>query len=258
MVKKFTANGARIKELRTGSLVPLPQKVFSENCGISERQLRRIENNNQSIELSLLQRIATVLKVGVGEITYGAQRPTLVIHKGAIAPPPRLQQTRDPETIVIPRHTTAHLRPILTAQALYESARDTMEIVPHLLVDMTAAQMAMIHECLALLKAVSDRQWSHGEPLQADAHDSAPFPEVSRRARLAELFVLIKGNDIRIVAERETYHYPTGVRPWLAGEKFCFQLIIGFAPPRGEYEEEYVVVPFDAGREVVLPSKVIF
>jgi transcriptional regulator with XRE-family HTH domain len=257
MPKKFIANGARIKELRANSMTPLPQKLFAERCRISERQLRRIENDNQRIELSQLQRIATELRVGIEEIAFGTQGPVLVTPQGK-AEASSVTARPEPETTIIPRHTTTHLRPVATAQALYELARDSMEVIPLVLVDAPAAQMAMIKECLALLKAVSDHRWSCGAPVPGDVHDSADFPEINRRTRLAELFVLIKGHDIRIVAEREIYQYPAGARPWLEGQKTCFQVVVGFAAPRGEYDEEYVVVPFDAGSEVVLPWKPIF
>jgi hypothetical protein len=83
-----------------------------------------------------------------------------------------------------------------------------MEIVPHVLVDAAPAQMGMIEECLEILKVISDHQWSCGGPAAADAHDCANFPEASRRRRLAELFVLLKGHDIRIAAESEIYSTP--------------------------------------------------
>jgi hypothetical protein len=118
--------------------------------------------------------------------------------------------------------------------------------------------MAMIKECLAVLKAVSDRRLSRGASVPADAHDDADFPGISRRCRLTELFVLLKGHDIRIVAEQEEYRYPPGAIPWLPGQKFCFQLIIGFAAPCGEYSEEGVTVPFDGGCDITLSSKIPF
>jgi hypothetical protein len=117
--------------------------------------------------------------------------------------------------------------------------------------------MDMIEECLEILKVISDQEWSCGRPVASDAHDSADFPETSRRRRLAELFVLLKGHDIRILAETESYRYPPGATPWLEGESTCWHLVVAFAPPRGEYEEERVTVPFDRGREFVLPYKPI-
>jgi len=258
MVKKFTTNGSEIKRRRNDNLNDMPQKLLAQKCGISEKTVQRIENANYPISLTLLHKMGTALGAKIDEIAYGVGRPTLVgkqdrtsVHSHTPGP------ASLPETTVIPRHTTSRLDPVLTAQALYELAQGSQEIIPHVLIDVPATQMAIIYECLTLLKAVSDRQWFLDDaPVAADAHDTAEFPDISRRTRLAELFVLIKGHDIRLVAEREIYHNP-GVSPRLEGLDFCFQLLVGFAPPRAEYEEEYVTVPFDAGREVVLPSESI-
>jgi transcriptional regulator with XRE-family HTH domain len=251
MVRKVAANGTRIKELRTHSSSELPQKKLAKLCGISERQLRRIENENLPVSTAVLRQLALHLNAGVDQIAFSVQGPSLVAQQDSVATP---SKTVANEPRIIPRHTTTHLKPVSTAQALYDLAEGSMEVVPHLLLDAPAAQMAMIEECLSLLKAVSDRKWSLG-PVPADVHDSADFPEISRRTRLTELFVLLKGHDIRIVAESEIYTYPPGAQPWLEGEKFCFQLVVAFAPPRGEYDEAHVVVPFDAGREFVLDLK---
>jgi hypothetical protein len=124
-------------------------------------------------------------------------------------------------------------------------------------VDAGPAEMEMIEECLEILKVISDQAWFRGRPVASDAHDDADFPEVSRCRRLAELLVLLKGHDIRILAESKIYHYPLGSKPWLEGWDFHEHLLVAFAPPRGEYEEEWVTVPFDRGRESVLPYKPI-
>ncbi|HEV2878453.1 MAG TPA: hypothetical protein VGW96_02630, partial [Candidatus Eremiobacteraceae bacterium] len=75
---------------------------------------------------------------------------------------------------------------------------------------------------------------------------------------LAEICVLLKGHDIRVVANSEIYHYPLGATPWLEGQNTCNHLIVAFAPPRGEHEEISLTVPFDAGRELFLPYKLSF
>jgi hypothetical protein len=82
-------------------------------------------------------------------------------------PPLAAAEAVEPETIHILRHRTISLAPITGAQALYELARSSMEIVPHVLVDAAAAQMGMIEECLEILKAISDRAWSCGRPGRA-------------------------------------------------------------------------------------------
>jgi len=255
VVKKAIANGTRIKQLRNDSLYELPQKTFAARCRVSERHLRRIENENQLVPMPLLHRIAKELTVSVEEIAFSTRGPRLVGNdERSVAPTSAVTS----ESEIIPRHTTIGLLPISTAQSLYELAEGSMEIIPHILVDVPSLIMAMIKECLSLLKATSDRRWSCGAPVKPDVYDDSDFPEINRRTRLAELFVLIKGHDVRIVAERETYLYPAGAQPWLKGQDSCFHLVLGFAPPRGEYEDESVSVPFDQGREIILPSELPF
>lgn len=252
MVMKLRANGSRIRELRTDGLSELPQKTLAAQCGISERQLRRLERENLSAPLPVLQTIAKVLGVTVKDIAFAVPGPRLVSGNTS---PVATARTDQPEFVHIPRHTTTSLTPIAGAQALYEMAKSSMEIVPHVLVDAAPAQMGMIEECLEILKAISEGAWSCGRPVAPDAHDEVDFPEASRRRRLAEIFVLLKGHDIRIVADSEIYHYPSGATPWLEGQSFCNHLVVAFAPRRGEYEEERITVPFDGGRDLVLPYK---
>jgi transcriptional regulator with XRE-family HTH domain len=249
MAMKLMANGARIKELRLGGIAELPQKTLAAQCGISERQLRRIENKNAATRLPILKQIAKVLAVTVDDISVGFRGPQLVF--------PTIAAKDEPETLHIPRQTTAWLAPVASAQNLYELAKSSMEIVPHVLVDARPVQMEMIEECLEILKVISEREWPGNRLVTSDSHDDADFPEVSRRRRLAELFVLIKGHDIRIAAEVQIYEYPPGATPWLEGARTSDHLMIAFAPPRREYEEEKVTVFFDRGRELVLPYKPI-
>jgi transcriptional regulator with XRE-family HTH domain len=246
MVMKLVADGARIKELRTGGVAELPQKTLAGQCGISERQLRRMENQNVAAKLPVLERLASALGVAVDDISFGRRGPQLISGEKKPAP-------ETPEIIHLPRHTTASLPPVVSAQSLYELAKSSMEVVPHVLVDAGPAEMEMIEECLEILKVISDQAWFLGRPVASDAHDDADFPEVSRCRRLAELLVLLKGHDIRILVESETYRYPLGSKPWLEGWDFHNHLLVAFAPPRGEYEEERVTVPFDRGRELNLP-----
>jgi hypothetical protein len=228
-----------------------------------------MENKNVATKLPVLERIAKALGVAVEDISFGSRGPQLV--SGEKTPALAAAAVEEPETMHFPRHTTASLVPVAGAQALYELAKESMEIVPHVLVDAAPAQMEMIEECLGILKIISQQEWSCGYPVASDAHDDADFPEASRRRRLAELVVLLKGYDIRIVANSEIYEYPLGATPlegrctfdrlrlteamtsWPRREVSSWHLVVAFAPPRGEYEEERVTVPFDRGCEKVLP-----
>lgn len=255
MVMRLAANGRRIKELRTGGTAELPQKTLAARCGISERQLRRMENENALTKLPVLERVARELGVGVSDISFGFRGPQLV--SGEEPPALAAAVGGEPETMHLPRHTTASLPPVVSSRELYELAQASMEILPHVLVDAGPAEMEIIEESLEILKVISDQEWSCGRPIASDAHDAADFPETSRLRRLAELFVLIKGHDIRILASSEIYHYPPGSDALARGRTTCNQLVVTFAPPRGEYEEERITVPFDRGREFLLPYKPI-
>jgi transcriptional regulator with XRE-family HTH domain len=260
MVMKLTPNGQKIKGLRTGQKIELPRKTLAAQCGISERQLQRIENENLVVGFPTLNRLADKLGVAIEDIVSSAHGATAPSAVDLSTSPARKTEraSSEPETIQIPRHTTTGLAPVASAQALYELAEWSMEIKPHMLADAAPAQMTMIEECLSLLKVVSKQRWSCGKPVPPDAHDGTDFPEMSCRKRLAELFVLIKGHDIRILANREMYRYPPDETPWLEGQSICWHLVIAFAPPRGEYEEETVSVPFDGGCDIVLPYKPIY
>jgi transcriptional regulator with XRE-family HTH domain len=115
MVMRLVANGARIKELRMGAVSELPQKTLAGQCGISERQLRRIENKNLATTLPVLERLGTALGVAVEDISFGLHGPQLI--SGQNTPSPAISSMDKPETIHCPRHTTISLAPVAGAQA---------------------------------------------------------------------------------------------------------------------------------------------
>src|ERR1700756_3783609 len=155
-----------------------------------------MENKNVAVKLPVLERLASALGVAVDDISYGLRGPQLISGEKKPAP-------ETPEIIHLPRHTTESLPPVVSAQSLYELAKSSMEVVPHVLVDAGPAEMEMIEECLEILKVISHQAWFRGHPVASDAHDDADFPEVSRCRRLAELLVLLKGHDIRILGEEK-------------------------------------------------------
>jgi DNA-binding XRE family transcriptional regulator len=182
MVKKITPNGKRIKELRTNHAIEFPQLRFAHSCNISERTLRRIENENLAVPAPLLLKIAKTLRTFIEDITLN-----LSDSKATLQPDESTMLTsttpNKEKVIFITRYTNIILGPIST-QRLCELAEICPDIIPHILVDAPPAQMAMIKEYLELLKAISDRKGSFDEAAIADVHDDADFPEVSRRGRL--------------------------------------------------------------------------
>jgi hypothetical protein len=107
---------------------------------------------------------------------------------------------------------------------------------------------------LSLLKGIMQRQWHSLGPAAPDSYDELEFPDISRRKRIAEVLVLLKGNDIRIVIDGHFKYYQDWETPWLPGMSFYTQLLIGFAPP-AMYGEEGVEVPIDHGKDLKIPSK---
>ena len=67
--------GSRVRELR--ALRGISRKVLSSNSGVSERYLAQLEKGEGNISLALLQRVASVLRVDIGE---------LVVRKPKLAP----------------------------------------------------------------------------------------------------------------------------------------------------------------------------
>ena len=249
MVKRMRVNGQRVKQLRTGGPAEVPQKALAPRCGMSERKLRRVENENLPITLAEAKAVARALNVGVEEILFST--PFAIVPSREAAAD--LVET-GPGSVLYPRHTTIRLSPVAGAGALHDMAEAAMQIVPHVMVDAAPAQMAAIEECLSLLKAVSRRKWSCGDPVPRDAHDGVDFPGASRRRRLAELFVHLKGHDIRIVAASEIYRYPPGERPWTDDQDMCFQAVVGFAPPRGSTTKRTSLFPTTAGGTSCCPT----
>lgn len=248
----LTPNGRRIRELRRNRERGSTQKELEHSTGISERALRRIENENRPTRIESLRRLAAALGVPLDDIVFAAGgQPRLASTTGEVVTDPSKERS-DPEFIDIPRHDTALLKPMKTVQQLYEEVGHAQEIVPHLLAQADAERLALVEELLGILKTLMMHQWSVLGSPPPDAHDEAEFPDLSRQRRMAELMVLLKGNDIRVCAETHFKYYQPGETPWLPGEKWITQIHIAFAPP-AEYGEENVSVPVDHGKDIRLP-----
>src|SRR6185437_172385 len=245
-------NGRRIKELRRKRERGSTQKELEFSTGISERALRRIENENRPTQIENLRRLAAELEVPLEDIVFAASgQPRLVPTNGEIVRQ-RPSEHSEPEFIDIPRYSTASLMPMRKVQQLYQEVSYAQAIVPHLLVQANSERLALIEELLGLLKAIMVRHWSVLGPATPDEHDKADFPELSRQRRVSDLMVLLKGNDIRICANTHIKYYQPRETPWLPEQKFFTQLQIAFASPV-EYGGEDVSVPVDHGKDIRLP-----
>jgi transcriptional regulator with XRE-family HTH domain len=249
----LTPRGQRIKQLRERRETEYRQKTIAAKARISVRTLRRIENENKLSRVEDLRRLAAALDTTLDDIAFATDRPRLVSDQPEKSVGVRSEESH-PGFIEISRYSTTYLRTVKGAQDLCEQAGFGQEIVPYILVQADAERLALIEELLSLLKAMVLRKWQILGPAALDRYDRCEFPEASRLKRLAELLVLLKGNDIRVVADTHMKHYQDGEAPWLPGEKYYTQLIVGFAPPV-EYGQESIEVPVDHGRDLKIPTK---
>ena len=158
----------------------------------------------------------------------------------------------DEKRATIPRYDTAYLHSLEGgAQELVHLAETAQEIVPHFMVNADPERFALIEELLLMLKAISTRKWSGAGPLVPDPYDEMPFPEAGRFKRLAELVVLLKGNDILVCADTHSRYVPEGEAPRVAGVSWYFQLLIAFIPP-DEHGGHKAEVPIDHGKDIPL------
>jgi transcriptional regulator with XRE-family HTH domain len=255
MAMMFVPKGEHIKNLRENRETGYLQKTIAGKTGISERRLRRIENENIMTKAEDLRRLAAALDTTLDDISFAPEAPShLAIRNGESA----LSTTSEElsEFKKVPRHGTHFLRPVRGAADLYDEAGYAQEIVPHILVEPDPERFALIEELLSLLQGIMLRQWHSLGPATPDCYDDLEFPDIGRQKRISELLVLLKGNDIRVVADTHMKYYQDRETPWLEGQKYYTQLLIGFAPP-DEYGEETVVVPVDHGKDLKIPRKPI-
>jgi transcriptional regulator with XRE-family HTH domain len=77
-MKKLAPNGTAVKKIR-GQLERLStQKEFAYALGVSERTLRKIENENAPVNIDIIDRMATLLRVHRDVLVYAVDVPKLV------------------------------------------------------------------------------------------------------------------------------------------------------------------------------------
>jgi DNA-binding XRE family transcriptional regulator len=251
MPLKLTPQGHKIKALRERSETEYRQKTLAANAQISERELRRIENEDKVTRVEVLRRIARALNTSLEDITSCS--PHLATEYGVAVKEDskNIESAEATGFTSIPRFSTAYLSPVKGAQHLFDEVRQAQEIVPHIQIDTETELFELIEELLSLLKGVMQRKWASLGPLPSDEYDNLDFPDVSRLKRVSEILVLLKGNDIRVVVDTHIKYYQDGDTPWLEGQNWCTQLLIAFASA-GEYVEDSVEVPVDHGKSIQL------
>lgn len=237
-MKRFKANGKRIKELRSARERASTQKELAHEVRISERRMRLIENQDAELKVDDLERLGKAFGVPGQSLVFAADGPQLVSNGSAQAQPGQKPKDELP-WVVIPRFETASATAVMDAEKLLTTVT-CRSMVFHLLPGLTAETEVYADKMMAVLKGAHE--------VYRDTR--APFDgreEIRLRQELRQLLVLLKGNDVWVYETSEFKHLPESyeVQPREKVETW-FQSIIAFGPA-GEYGENTVQVPVDHG-----------
>lgn len=252
-MKKFNADGQRIKALRDGRERRATQKEFAHEVGVSVRQLRLIENQNKEISVAVLDRIAKALGVPRNEVVFAYERPRLVQPSGHDQGPTNRETSGDARAVTVSRFDTDYARAMRGEAELFEYAKDSHVVVTHMLTGLNAETESYAEELLDLLQPLTWEQRDILVPLDGRT-------QLQVRRRLRELLVLLKGNDVLVYATKHYKYLPESelVQTKRDAANIQIQTIVAFGPP-GEYGEETVEVTVDHGHPWVYdPNARIF
>lgn len=239
-MKRYKANGQHIRELRDQRERRATQKEFAHEVRISERHLRKIETRSAEVPVDVLQRIAGALGVPWHAIVFAADGPRSVADTGSH--PPEATAPEKPGPVTVPRFDTYPASVVRDESDLFESAARSHVVVSHVLTRLTPETNSYADEVLELLESLT---WERRDPLTPVAGRD----ELRIRARLRELLVLLKGNDVWVYATDHFKYFPESHEVQLKRDmsKLQMQTVVAFGPP-GEYGEETLSVPVDHGQ----------
>lgn len=245
-MKTYRVNGNQVKRLRELLTSESTQKEFAFAVGVSERQLRNIENNNTIIKRDVLDRLARRLNVKPNDIAYAVDGPRLV--QAAGSHPSAVSCPLPAGDYLQPRYDTEFASATMDADKLYERASSSHTVVCTIETKLTAELSGYANEIMDLLGGLS---WSQRSVLVEIPKDI----EQGIKRRVRELLVLLKGNDVWV--------YETGVIRYVpecdelplpgADSTMEMQTILAFGPP-GEYGETSLKVPVDYGQPRIIKS----
>jgi transcriptional regulator with XRE-family HTH domain len=250
-MKRYKANGAKIKSLRENREQHSTQKEFAYAIGISERRLRQIENSNGEITAAILYRMAEVLGVPHESVVFsiGRLQPVTIVEANGLST--SVVRHRADEPRVVPRFDTAHPRAVSDEAALISDVSRCHIVVSHILTNLTKETEDYIEELLKILQLLT---WNHRDPLKPpEGHE-----ELAIRRRVRQLLVLLKGNEIWVYVDTHIKQFPETltVQEKQDFNKKQWQLILAFGAP-GEYGEVTVTVPIDHGQPWIADLKKI-
>lgn len=233
-MKKFKANGSQIKKLRMESERLSTQKEFSHALGISERKLRKIENEDDLVPRDIAERLGKLLNTpwqSLISLIEGASSA------GSKRIPAAVTKMAADDILHIPRYDEEIASVVRDAVKLYEDTRSSRVVVSKIQTSLTSETESYADELLNILNGIVDKR--HMEP--------AGREEIALQRRIRELLVLLKGSDVWIYTTLHWKRLPESNCPVANWDAGCeLQIIVAFGPP-GEYGEETVRVPVDNG-----------
>ena len=245
-MKIYRVNGSHIKRLRGQLRSGATQTEAAFAVGISERQLRNIENKNAIIKRDVLVRLARYLGVEVKDIAYAIDGPRLVPSGNAadalaIAFLPASDYLQ-------PRYDTEYASVIMNADELFEHASSSRTVVCTIETRLTSELSSYVNELMELLGGASYSQRSILDEV----------PEETMRGikrRIRELLVLLKGNDVWVYETWVIRHVPECDELPAEGADSAmeFQTVLAFGPP-GEYGETSLKIMVDYGQPRIIKS----
>lgn len=239
-MKRYRTKGQHIRELRERRERKATQKELAYEVRISERHLRQIETRNAAVPVDVVQRIAGALEVPWQAIVFAADGPRPVADPDA--PPPDAETAEEPGLVTVPRFDTYPASVVRDEGDMFEIAARSHVLLSHVLTKLTPETNSYADELLELLESLT---WEKRDPLTPVAGRN----ELRIRARLRELLVLLKGNDVWVYATEHSKYFPESyeVQPKRDVSKMQMQTVIAFGAP-GEYGEDTLSVPVDHGQ----------
>ena len=246
-MKKLTPNGTVVKKIRAQLERLSTQKEFAHAVGVSERMVRKIENENLPVNIDIIDRMANVLKVHRESFVYAVETTKLVSPYTDVASSLIAEMHKER---LVPRLDYDLASATMDEGHLFKEASASHDVVATIETTLTEETAAYAEELIEILTSLS---WSK-RLIRALEGVSAP-DEIAIRRRIRQPLVLLKGNDVWIF---ETKHFRTlPERHTLPGadepSKMESRTVVALGPP-GEYGETTMRVPIDHGQPFILPA----
>ena len=247
-MKKFTPKGDVVKALREQLERGATQKEFAYKIGVGIRMLRKIENENAPIPITVLEGMSRELRVDKGELVFALDAPKLVPDVGAPEAKASQFSFRWDKDQLIPRFDEDIAKVTMDAADLLAEANSSEVVESVINVALNSETEIYAGELLQILQDVS---WSQRSVLDelSDEEES----ELGKRVR--QLLVLLKGNDVWVYETKVYRRLPERDALPQEDEPSSTErrLYVVFGQP-GEYGENTVNVEVDNGHPFILKA----